>query len=100
MGAGRPQEKATVSLLSCLSPAAAPVRGSCSPQGLGRGSCGPCWTVPHEMSSSPTVISLHLQPCGSAGSCGLGEDTFAFSPEAGNLGGFLSQSLEPLIFSK
>lgn len=39
-------------------------------------------------------------PTGQLGAAGLGDEAFVFSPEPGNLGGFISQSLEPLIFLK
>lgn len=39
-------------------------------------------------------------PGAQLGAAGLGKEAFSFCPEPGNLGGFLSHSLEPLIFSE
>lgn len=73
-----------------LPPATAPLRGSWAPQGE---SLSPSEGVP---GTSPALSPFLVLPA----LRGLGEEVFAFSPEPGNLGGFLSQPLEPLIFSE
>lgn len=58
-GVARSQGKATTSLLGCFSPITAPAKGSCSPQGWGRGAAAPIRGCPRDQP----------QPQGSAGSC-------------------------------